>query len=669
MQRAKDEGKPIFLSIGYSACHWCHVMEHESFENEEVAAYLNEHFISIKVDREERPDLDDLYMAAVQRMTGSGGWPMTVFLTPDLKPFFGGTYFPLESKYGRTGFKDLLHNIHDAWMHRRDAVLASADQLTGMLEVEFPDAASSPLPNANELAQLRKQWLPEFRERFDATWGGFGNAPKFPPSGALLYLLQDGSPSAVEMASFTLQKMAAGGMYDQIGGGFARYSVDEQWLIPHFEKMLYDQGTLIPAYLDAWRITGNDDFARIVTECCDYLLKERIDPAGGIWSATDADSEGEEGKFFAWTPEQLEAVLGEKRGQFAAAWYHVTESGTFEHGTSVLQAKTSALKVAQQMGMDPQNVGADFGGEGVSLDQMLAEIRQALYEAREKRVPPGNDDKVLTAWNGLAIHALAWAGASLDQPRYLEAAERAADFVLAQMWRTESTTGDSDGVDASKRLLRSWRQGKAQHQAVLEDYSYFIRALLSLYQTTGDHKWLQHAKELGEQMLADFWDPETAIFWDTDGADPTVLHRLKSPWDGAIPSPNAIALESLLGLYAMTHDEKWREPALQGLSAMLPFAKRGPSGFCYTLRLYQLAVDEPTVAVVIGNGDAAAINQWQSSLLRRPNGVADWYLFRKTADEGSTNPLLTGRTALDGKPTLYLCTGATCLAPTNELPK
>lgn len=681
LQRAKAEGKPIFLSIGYSACHWCHVMEHESFENEEVAAYLNQHFISIKVDREERPDLDDLYMAAVQRMTGAGGWPMTVFLTPDLKPFFGGTYFPLESKYGRPGFKDLLHNIQDAWMNRRADVVASAEQLTGMLEVEFPAADTSPLPNADAVAELHRQWLPEFAGKFDSAWGGFGGAPKFPPAGTLLWLLQAGSqpaneagPSAekkqqaIQMASVTLQKMAAGGMYDQIGGGFARYSVDAQWLIPHFEKMLYDQGTLIPAYLEAWRVTGDAFYGRIASECCDYLLKERIDPAGGIWSATDADSEGEEGKFFAWTSAQLTEVLGEERGKFAAALFSVSDIATFEHGTSVLQGVRTPTEVAQQLNWsfaEAEDPSSESGKTPRNADELAQQIRNELYQARSKRVPPGNDDKVLTAWNGLAIHALAWAGAMFQQARYTDAATRAADFIWGEMWQP-AVGEDSDGEMQAASLKRSWRKGKAQHRAVLEDYSYLTRAMLSLFQTTGDEKWLHRAELLGSQMLSNFWDEETAIFWDTDGTDPTVLHRLKSPWDGAIPSANAIALESLLGLHAFTLDEKWRQPAHRGLAAMLPFAKRGPSGFSYTLRLYAMATDEPSVALVVGDGTAESLTAWRHALLNHPQRRADWFVFRHTAAPDSERSVFQSRTAVDGKATLYLCSGATCEAPKTD---
>ncbi len=667
--RSKAENKPIFLSIGYSACHWCHVMEHESFENEKIAAYLNEHYISIKVDREERPDLDDLYMSAVQRMTGSGGWPMTVFLTPELKPFFGGTYFPPESKYGRPGFHELLNNIQDAWVNRRADIEKSADQLTGMLKVEFPPADKAPLPSKEELATLYRQWLPDYSQRFDPTWGGFGPAPKFPPTGTLLWLLHQPSADAQKMATVTLQKMAAGGMYDQIGGGFARYSVDEQWLIPHFEKMLYDQGTLIPTYLHGWRVSGEARFAEIAAECCDYLLLERQDPAGGFWSATDADSEGVEGKFFAWDLEQLEEVLGAENAKFAAVRYGVTEHESFEHGMSVLQASATAAEAAKSVGLDLS---------AAKVAELEKKVRQDLYDARLKRIAPGNDDKVLTAWNGLAIHALALSGAMLDQPRYTDAAVQAAEFALREMWRspvadkpTEQPTGqlDNSPVDEPNVLYRSWRDGHAQHRAVLEDYAYLSRSFLTLFQTTGDERWLHHAEELADRMLRDFWDEDSAIFWDTDGLDATVLHRLKSPWDGAIPSPNAIALETLLGLHAFTHDKKWQQPALSGLAAILPHVKRGPASFNYSLPLFALATDEPSVAVVIGNGSASDLANWRRTLLNRKTPLADWYVFAPVAVADSTLEILQNRPAVDGKTTLYLCRGATCDAPVNELPK
>ncbi|HEX9795049.1 MAG TPA: thioredoxin domain-containing protein, partial [Planctomycetota bacterium] len=381
---ARAEDKPIFLSIGYSACHWCHVMERESFEDPEIAAFLKEHFIAIKVDREERPDLDDLYMNAVQRMTGQGGWPMSVFLTPDRKPFYGGTYFPPRAAHGRPGFLDLLQGIAEAWDTRRPELEDAANRLGDSLQIELPAAPATGLPAAPALRRLEASWVAAYRSTYDSVWGGFGSAPKFPRAEDLRWLLAVGAGGelvqAREMALFTLRKMAAGGMYDQIGGGFARYSVDAKWMVPHFEKMLYDQGTLIPAYLDAWRVSGDPEFARIARECCDYLLAERRDPSGGFWSATDADSEGEEGLFFVWTPAQLVETLGEERARFAATLYGVTEKGNFEQGASVLHHGASLAAAAAAAGLE--------SGEPAAV---AAEIRAALYAARAERVPPAND--------------------------------------------------------------------------------------------------------------------------------------------------------------------------------------------------------------------------------------------------------------------------------------
>jgi uncharacterized protein YyaL (SSP411 family) len=635
-------------------------MERESFEDEDIAAYLKEHYISIKVDREERPDLDALYMSAVQRMTGSGGWPMTVFLTPALEPFYGGTYFPPKSKYGRPGFMDLLHGIQYAWLNKHEQILKDAHQMSSILKVEFPTAVDHPLPTRAELKTAYQNWLPFFANGFDPTWGGFGKAPKFPPSGNLLWLFQASriledpseSENAMHMAELTLEKMASGGMYDQIGGGFARYSVDEYWRVPHFEKMLYDQGTLISAYLEGWRTTGNPRFARIASECCDYLLRERQDPAGGFWSATDADSEGEEGIFFAWTPKQLEEVLGEKRGKFATAFYGVSLAGTFEHGMSVLQVSLSALEAAEAAGIEL--LGSSNQQRRTAAEKLAQEVRSALYEARLKRIPPNNDDKILTAWNGLAIHALAQAGRLLNQPTYTDAAARAADFIMSELRKTKDA--------GNWTLYRSWRGGQAQHRAVLEDYAYFARALLSLFQSTGEERWLHQAELLADRMLKDFWDEDSAIFWNTDGKDATVLHRLKGPWDGAIPSANSIALEALLGLHAFTLKDKWRLPAHRGLGALKGSFDRSPNSFSYALRLLPLAVEEPSVAVVIGDGTSESLVGW-SRALNSPESAEVWQVFRADAAPESKLGLFQNRSAVKNKATLYLCKGATCQLP------
>lgn len=647
LARAVAEDKPIFLSIGYSACHWCHVMEHESFENAEIAAYLNAHFVSIKVDREERPDLDDLYMEAVQRMTGSGGWPMTVFLTPERKPFYGGTYFPPTSQYGRPGFLDLLHGVQEAWISRRAEILAAADQMSGMLAVDFPPApASAELPSAERLRALQEEWVEQLRANFDPIYGGFGSAPKFPHAENLRFLLAVSSEigglagsGARDMALHSLRKMAAGGMYDQIGGGFARYSVDKMWLIPHFEKMLYDQGTLIPAYLDAWRASGDEFFARIARECCDYLLREAQGAEGGFHASTDADSEGEEGKFFAWTPEQLVDVLGAERAEFARRYYAVTPKGTFEEGSSVLQAAMSAEEALGQARLKVADVAA-----------FVEQVRADLYAARARRVPPGLDDKVVLGWNGLAVDALAMAGRMLDEPRYTEAAARCARFLLTNLRAKDGSWS------------RTWRGGVAKHRAVLEDHAYLLRGFLSLFQSTGEETWLREAETLGRVILTRFGDTATGVLWDTDGADASVLHRRKSPQDGAIPSANAMALECFAILHAFTQEAEWLAAARAGNAAALPLIERNPLGFLTSARALAAVVTEPSVAVVIGAGSDASLSAWRHALAGK-NYAAALPVFRPAAAPDSALGIFTARTAHEGKATLYLCRGHTCEAP------
>ncbi|MBO45889.1 MAG: thioredoxin domain-containing protein [Planctomycetes bacterium] len=636
---AKSEEKPIFLSIGYSACHWCHVMERESFEDEEIAKYLNEHFVCIKVDREERPDLDDLYMTAVQQMTGSGGWPMSVFLTPDRKPFFGGTYFPPRAKFGRPGFFDLLMEINKAWDTRRSEIVEAANQMGEQLAVRLPAAPDRGLPKPSKLGEREINWVSIFKKQYDSTWGGFGDAPKFPRTDDILLLLgisdRHDSDEARRMAFHSLHKMADGGMFDQLGGGFARYSTDAKWLIPHFEKMLYDQGTLIPCYLEAWRQSGDYFFERIARENCDYLIREMQSPGGGLWSSTDADSEGEEGKFFVWTPQELIQVLGKEDGEWAASVFGVTKEGNFEHGKSALTLR---------------------GDEQKNDSKRFQKIRAKLYSARSSRIPPATDDKILTAWNGLAIHALAQAGLLLGEDQYTQAAVAAGNFLLKEL---------RSGEIPNHYWSRSWRNGKAQHAAVLEDYAYLARAFLSLFQATGNEKWLLEAESLAAIMVKDFWNPKTAVFFDTDGNDETVFQRRSSPWDGAIPSPNGIALESLVILHAFTHEARWKEIADKGFAAVLQLMSRGPRGFSATTRSLWLAVEEPRVAVVVGTGDQKALSGWRNAL-HSPGTPGMLGVFSLEANPKSENPLFANREAMDGKATLYLCRGPICLPPSTS---
>ncbi len=665
LELAKKEQKPIFLSIGYSACHWCHVMERESFENEEIAAFLNEHFICIKVDREERPDLDDIYMGAVQKLTGSGGWPLSVWLTPDLKPFYGGTYFPPTGRLQRPGFLQILNGIQAAWSSDRDNILTAADSLTESLSLEFAELSDDRgLIGLEDLNTAEKRWVASIRTTFDKVDGGFGQAPKFPGAEKIRFLLAaarrhpetEAGRHAEEMALFTLSRMASGGMYDRLAGGFARYSVDGQWLIPHFEKMLYDQGTLIPAYLEAWQLNGDDFYSNIARQSCDYLLREMVAPDGGFFSSTDADSEGEEGKFFVWTPAQLEEILGEERARFAAALFGVTDAGNFEHGTSALRAAKSPTDALAAAGLSAEkggSAGADSTLDTDHANQLAESVRADLYAARLKRIPPATDDKILTAWNGLAIDALAQAGFLLGDDRYTHAAKRAAEFLLDNL-RTE------DG-----RWLRAWRDGKAQHAGVLEDHAYTCRAFLTLFSTTGDPRWLEAASDLADRMLTDFWNESNGIFFDTDGRDENLLQRLQQPWDGAIPAPNAVALECLLKLHAFTQEQKWLEPGQRGNLALYPLIERNPMAFSTSLRNFRWAISEPAVAVAIGTGSAESLEDW-----RRALSSAEFFgalpVLSPTADADSELGLFHGRTAIDGKATLYYCEGQSCQLPRTE---
>ncbi len=642
LERARKEQKPIFLSIGYAACHWCHVMERESFEDPEVAAFLNEHFVCIKVDREERPDLDDLYMSAVQAMTGHGGWPMSVWLTPERRPFWGGTYFPPRSVGGRPGFLDVCRHVARLWETERERVEEYASRLSEGLAARLPAGPAGPLPDGRWLPAAEERWLAAFRAAFDPVWGGFGQAPKFPRAEDLRWILEAAErqedTEAREMALLTLRRMADGGMYDQIGGGFARYSVDAKWIVPHFEKMLYDQATLVPVYLEAGRQTGDPFFARTAREICDYLLRERRDPAGGFWSSSDADSEGEEGRYFVWTPEEIDTVLGPEKGAFARALFGVTEAGNFE-GRNILTRRVPVEEALRAAGLDlgPEQAGA-----------LVEEVRERLRKARSRRVPPADDDKIVTGWNGLAVEALAMAGRILGEARYVEAARGTADFLLRELrvgggWR------------------RTWRNGVAGPPAVLEDLAYLSRGFLALFQSTGEERWLEEAEALARILLEDYRDLETGVFFDTDGRDTTVLHRRQSPWDGATPAANAVALESLFLLYEFTGDAAWEEAAEQGLATLLPLVERSPRAFASTLRVLAHALQPPPVAVVVGSGPGT-LEPWRRAL-HAPGVPFTIPVLREKAAPDSALSLFTGRTSGEHPAALYLCQGGTCLPP------
>jgi len=643
ISQAKAQDKPIFLSIGYSACHWCHVMEHESFENEDIARLLNEQFVPIKVDREERPDLDQIYMNAVQLMTGRGGWPMSVFLTTELKPFYGGTYWPPEPRMGMPGFGQVLAAVAEAWKMRRGQALEQADSLT-----EHLAQLAATQADAGEIdAELLPAATSALLRSFDPTHGGFGSAPKFPHPMDLRLLLHQWhrtkQADLLHAATFTLDKMAAGGMYDQLGGGFHRYSVDERWLVPHFEKMLYDNAQLVPCYVDAYLATSNADHARIARETCDYVLREMTDDQGGFYSTQDADSEGVEGKFFVWTPEQIEEVLGAAAAKTFCAVYDVTPAGNFEHGNSILNLPNSLSHCAKVLGREVKE-----------LEQELQSSRAALLAAREKRIHPGLDDKVLVSWNGMMIDALAGAATALDEPRYLLAAQRAAEFVLGSMRR-------GDG-----RLLHSWRQGQAKLDAYLDDYACFANALVSLYEADFNERWIDEALSLCEQVLRLFADPQQGGFFFTASDHETLITRQKDLYDNATPSGNSMAALALLRLAKLTGREDLFAAAESTLSAAAPLMRQSPRAMGRMLLALDMFVGPTPEIVILGNAQqdetAAALESLRHRFI--PNKLLACRAQSETANRSqSLDPLFAGKKLEGHEPAVFICERFACQAP------
>jgi uncharacterized protein YyaL (SSP411 family) len=641
LARAKAEDRPIFLSIGYSACHWCHVMEHESFEDTQIARVMNEHFVCIKVDREERPDLDQIYMNAVQMMTGRGGWPMSVFLTPELKPFYGGTYWPPAARMGMPGFNQVLAAVADAWHERRAQALEQADALTHNVRLA---AAPEIEPGELHFALLDRAGG-ELERSFDAEHGGFGGAPKFPHPMDLRLLARlwhrNRSPSGLRVLTHTLDKMAAGGIYDQLGGGFHRYSVDEHWLVPHFEKMLYDNALLVPCYLDAFSITGNDDYARVARQTCDYVLREMTDAAGGFYSTQDADSEGVEGKFFVWTPREIEDALGAAAGGVFCDVYDVTPQGNFEHGQSILHLARPPAEWAEVLGRDPGD-----------LRRELDASREALLAVRSKRVRPGLDDKVLVAWNGLMIEALAQAAGVLDEARYLTAAQRAADFILTHMRR-------GDG-----RLLHSWRRGAARLDAYLDDYACLANALVSLYEADFDERWIDEATRLADVLLRLFDDPGRGGFYFTASDHEALLARQKDLYDNAVPSGNSLAALALLRLGKLTGREAYLAVAERTLHSAAAIMRQAPRASGQMLAALDMFLGPTPEIVILGDPRQPDTAAALADLRRRfvPNKML---ACRKPSQTGSAAlaDLFAGKT-LDGlQPAVFICEHFTCQAP------
>ncbi|MSP25138.1 MAG: thioredoxin domain-containing protein [Myxococcales bacterium] len=575
LARATD--RPILLSIGYSACHWCHVMERESFENEATAAQMNEHFVCIKVDREERPDLDSIYMAATVAMSGSGGWPMTVFLTPEQKPFFAGTYFPPRDLHGRPGFPTLLARIASLWQGDKRVTLEDqASELTRVVREQSVAGASENL-TLDTLARAET----DLERSFDSQWGGFGRAPKFPPAQSLRFLLRryrrHGRASALSMVETTLDRMANGGLRDQLGGGFHRYSTDAEWLVPHFEKMLYDNALLAIAYAEAWQTTGNERHAQVARSTLDYVLAEMTSPDGLFYSATDADSEGVEGKFFVWTPDAIEGVLPPASARAFMAYYDVSPQGNWE-GQSILRTTRPLASVAAELSLAE-----------AELESLLAKARLKLYAARQERVPPLLDDKILSAWNGLMIAAFAECGRILDAPQYKDAAARAADALLHTMRRPDGG------------LFRTTRAGKTHLSGVLEDYAYVADALLDCYEAGVGGRFLAAAAELGARIVRDFRDPEHGDFYATAHDHEPLIVRPREAQDGALPSPSAVAAKALVRLSRHTNDPELRAIATRALMAHGRIIARAPRAFVTSLMVLDGLFEGPGAAVLVAS--------------------------------------------------------------------
>ncbi|HWA55064.1 MAG TPA: thioredoxin domain-containing protein [Solirubrobacterales bacterium] len=628
LSRAREEDLPILLSVGYSACHWCHVMERESFEDPETAAYMNEHFVNVKVDREERPDVDALYMEAVQTISGQGGWPMTVFLDPEGVPFYGGTYFPPDESRGMPSFRMVMEAVTDAFERRRDEIRERAPQMRARLGAVGMIEPASESPEAVVLEEA----VERLRSSADMARGGFGGAPKFPPASALELLLARGEVAIVER---TLDAMLAGGIYDQLGGGFARYSVDAAWQVPHFEKMLYDNALLARAYLHGWQRFGHERYRRACTETLDWALREMRGPEGGFYSALDADSEGEEGRFYVWTPDEIRAVLavpaGDDRDRVGFStqqtdelmrFYGVTDRGNFV-GRNILHLAEGA------------DAAAPEGLEG---------MRRALYEARAKRVWPGLDDKRLTAWNALMIGALAESGAVLGRDDYLDAARECAEFVWSEL-RDESGT-----------LLRTYKDGRAHLDAYLEDHAFLLEALLALYEASFETRWFERARELAGTLLARFADRDRGGFFSTADDHEALIARRKEIGDHPIPSGNSAAALGLLRLGALTGERSYEQAAEGVFRLFTGPATRHPESFAHLLRAIDFHL-EPTKEVALIGEDLAKLAATVRAELRP-------HLILAGGPEGSEEPaLLAQRPAVDGRPTAYVCENFTCRQP------
>ncbi len=661
--KARRENKPIFLSIGYSTCHWCHVMERESFENDSIATIMNEHYVCIKVDREERPDVDRVYMAVVQGLTGAGGWPLSVWLTPELKPFYGGTYFPPESRYGRPGFPQLLLQLSRAWQEQREKVLASSAQIMQVMQEQATLADSS---ETIAFAPLLHSAFVQFQQSYDARLGGFGGAPKFPRPAVFNFLLRyyarTQEKNALEMTLHTLRAMWAGGMYDHLGGGFHRYAVDAQWRVPHFEKMLYDQAQLACAYLEACQITHAPFYAEVAREILDYVLRDLTHPDGGFYSAEDADSapdpahpeEKEEGAFYLWRKQEIVALLGDRDAEIFNYLYGVSDSGNTlsdPHGEfrdrNVLYAARTLAEAAIHFAL-PQ----------AEINKISERCRAQLFEARLERPRPHCDDKVITAWNGLMISALARGYQVLEERMYLEAARRAAAFVLAK-----------NCAPATARLNRRYRDGESKHPGQLDDYAFFVQGLLDLYEASFEPEWLQYAERLTHTQIRLFHDADGGGFYDTSGEDHSILLRMKEEYDGAEPSGNAVATANLMRLAQMLNRPHWWNLAEETLRRFAVRLQKMPHAAPQMLASMAFSLNHPLQIIIAGEPNAEDTRALLRVVHERflPNKILLLAGGESKSFLRETLPMLNAMTMLAGKATAYVCENYTCQLPTAEV--
>ncbi|MGQ9485862.1 MAG: thioredoxin domain-containing protein [Desulfosoma sp.] len=644
--KARREDKPVFLSIGYATCHWCHVMAHESFEDPEVARYLNEHFVAVKVDREERPDIDGVYMRVCQVIAGHGGWPLSVFLTPEKVPLFAGTYFPKSARLGMPGFLDLLREVHRLWRDGRPKLMATGDKILQVLQ-----QASQGPESFLEESDLDRGFG-QLRAAFDPRWGGFGDAPKFPTPHQLTFLLRyharTGNPAALGMVEETLMAMRQGGLFDQLGYGFHRYSVDARWLVPHFEKMLYDQALLAMAYLETYQVTGKAFYAQVAREIFTYVLRDMTDADGGFYSAEDADTEGEEGLFYTWTPEEIAAVLPEDQARWACEYFGVTTKGNFEKGRSVLHVAEMAQTLASQAGLSVP-----------AFVDLIDNARAALFMHRKTRPAPLKDDKILTAWNGLMAAALALGFRVLGEAQYLSAATKAVHFV----WNTLR--------DPQGRLYRRYRHGHVAHRGYLDDYAFLAWALLELYEASLDVEFLQKAVEVHEAMLDLFWNPESGGLDYTAKDAEKLIIKEREVYDGALPSGNSTALNTLGCLAQITGDVRWEKAADGIVRAFAHEVKKYPRAYTHFLNGWDRLLGPGCEVVLVGTGSNLEKEAMVQCVRQgfRPRTV----LVVKPLDEArravieKLAPFVASMHPVEGRAAAYVCRARQCAAPTTDV--